>query len=140
MTIEDHSEKCPKCGFVQSVYPTTLQWRCPVCKHWLAVKEGRPCVKPLNKIQLEAVVDLTVETKQYQFSASAGFAFIAIYICNKLNQYPDLGTKHYLTKKEVRDLIEYLKENNCGDSWIFNQLINLEMLMEGKEKAEFRFW
>ena len=45
----EHNEKCPKCGFVQSVYPTTLQWRCPVCRHWLAVKEGRPIKNILDQ-------------------------------------------------------------------------------------------
>jgi hypothetical protein len=48
-----------------------------------------------------------------------------------------------LTKKEVKRLIEYLKKDNFGngkDAWIIDRLSNMEMLMEGKEKAEFRFW
>lgn len=85
-------------------------------------------------------MDLTVETKQYKFSASSGFDYIVIYICNKLKESPDFGSKYYLTKKEVCDLIEYLQENNCGDSWIVDRLSNMILLMEGKEKAEFRFW
>jgi hypothetical protein len=85
-------------------------------------------------------MDLTVETKQYKFSASSGFDYIVIYICNKLKESPDFGSHHYLTKKEVCDLIEYLKENKCGDSWIVDRLSNMILLMEGKEKAEFRFW
>lgn len=85
-------------------------------------------------------MDLTVETKQYKFSASSGFDYIVIYICNKLKESPDFGSKYYLTKKEVCDLIKYLQENNCGDSWIVDRLSNMILLMEGKEKAEFRFW
>ena len=84
-------------------------------------------------------MDLTVETKQYKFSVSCGFDFIAIYICNNLKECPDFGSKHYLTKKEVQNLIQYMKVN-CDDSWIIDALANMEMLMEGKEKAEFRFW
>jgi hypothetical protein len=88
-------------------------------------------------------MDLTVETKQYQFSASSGFDYIVIFICNELKELPSLNTRHYLTKKEVKRLIEYLKKDNFGngkDAWIIDRLSNMEMLMEGKEKAEFRFW
>lgn len=85
-------------------------------------------------------MDLTVESKQYKFSVSSGFDYIVIYICNQLREFPDFGSKHYLTKKEVQNLIQYLKDNNCDKSWIVDALTNLEMLMEGKEKAEFRFW
>ena len=85
-------------------------------------------------------MDLTVETKQYKFSASSGFDYIVIYICNQLKESPDFGSKHYMTQKEVQNLIQYMKDNGKADSWITDALTNMEMLMEGKEKAEFRFW
>lgn len=88
-------------------------------------------------------MDLTVETKQYVFSASSGFDYIVIYFCNQLKLSPDFGSKFELTKKEVKALIEYLKENWYEDgraSWIIDSLVNMEMLMTGKEKAQFRFW
>lgn len=88
-------------------------------------------------------MDLTVETKQYVFSASSAFDYIVIYLCNVLHESPDMGSYHYLTKKEVHALVEYLKQNNYGDGrdfWIVDCLSSMEMLMEGKEKATFHFW
>ena len=88
-------------------------------------------------------MDLTVETKQYVFSASSGFDYIVIYFSNQLKLFPNFGSKFELTKKEVKTLIEYLKENWYEDgraSWIIDSLVNMEMLMVGKEKAQFRFW
>ena len=85
-------------------------------------------------------MDLTVETKNYIFSASSGFDCIVIYICNQLREYPNFGSKHYMAKKEVQQLIQYMKDNGCENNWIVDALTNMEMLMEGKEKAEFRFW
>ena len=88
-------------------------------------------------------MDLTVETKQYKFSASSGFDYIVIYLCNNLKKSPNIGSCYFLTKKEIQVLIEYLKKDNYGDgrdSWIVDRLSNMEMLMEGKEKATFRFW
>lgn len=38
----ERSVKCPKCGFAKTVLPSVLQWRCPNCKHWIAVKLGKP--------------------------------------------------------------------------------------------------
>lgn len=37
-----HNVKCPKCGFMKTVSVSTLQWQCPTCRHWLAIKTGRP--------------------------------------------------------------------------------------------------
>lgn len=88
-------------------------------------------------------MDLTVETKQYIFSASSSIDYIVIYLCNNLKQLPRIGSYHYLTKKEVRGLIEYLKQNNYRDGRanpLIDNLINMEMLMQGKEIATFHFW
>lgn len=88
-------------------------------------------------------MDLTVETKQYIFSASSGFDYVVIYLCNNLKQMPEIGSYHYLTKKEVSNLIEYLKQNNYRDgrdNLLIDNLTNMEMLMQGKEKATFHFW
>lgn len=88
-------------------------------------------------------MDLTVETKQYKFSASSSFDYIVIFFANNLKRKPYMGSYHDLTRKEVRELIEYLKQNNYGDGrdfWIVDSLTSMEMLMEGKEKATFHFW
>lgn len=88
-------------------------------------------------------MDLTVETKQYKFSASSGFDYIVIFLCNELKQSPDMNSYHNLTRQEVQNLIEYLKKDGYGDgrdAWIVDCLSNMEMLMEGKEKATFHFW
>ena len=93
-------------------------------------------------------MDLTVNTKQYTFSASSGFDYIFIYLMNNMKKSANsngINNLWYLTKKEVKTLIKYLEENtpdNYKDrqNWIVDRLINLEMLMEGKEKAEFHFW
>ena len=88
-------------------------------------------------------MDLTVETKDYVFSASSGFDYIVIYLCNNLKQSPGIGSYHKLTRKEVKGLIEYLKQNHYGDGrdfWIVDRLTNAYTLMEGNEAAEFCFW
>ena len=51
----------------------------------------------------------------------------------------------YLTKKEVKALIEYLKENVPAEQAkryerLLDSLNSMEMLMEGKQKAEFHVW
>lgn len=99
--------------------------------------------RPMEHQKARLNMDLTVETKSYAFSASSGFDYIAIYMCNELKQTPMIGSRFYLTKKEVRKLIEYLKQDGYDDSqdfWILDRLCSMELLMEGKEKAEFRFW
>ena len=86
-------------------------------------------------------MDLTVETKQYKFSASSSFDYI--FIANNLKRNPYMGSYHDLTRKEVQELIEYLQKDNYGDGrdgWIIDRLSNMEMLMEGKERATFHFW
>lgn len=87
-------------------------------------------------------MDLTVETKQYVFTACYSFDYILIYLTNNMSKN-EKRDYYYLTKREVRELIEYLKQNNYGDSrdfWIIDKLTSMEMLMEGKEKATFHFW
>lgn len=88
-------------------------------------------------------MDLTVETKQYKFSASSSFDYIAIFLAINLKRNPYMGSYHDLTKKEVRELIKHLQKDNYGDGrdgWIIDRLSNMEILMEGKEKATFHFW
>lgn len=91
-------------------------------------------------------MDLTVETKQYIFTACYSFDYVLIYLINNMSKSEKKDgseSYYYLTKKEVRNLIEYLKQDNYGDErdfWIVDRLISMEMLMEGKEKATFHFW
>ena len=91
-------------------------------------------------------MDLTVKTKQYEFTACYSFDYILIYLVNHKNKdkkrYKN-ESHYYLTKTEVRELIEYLKQNNYGDGrdfWIVDKLTSMEMLMGEKEKATFHFW
>ena len=88
-------------------------------------------------------MDLTIQSNKVYFSASCGFSDIIVYFCRQLNLPPDLGSKFKLTKKEVKDLANYLRENsseNGCSSWIIDQLFEMEMFMKQKEKAEFYFW
>lgn len=88
-------------------------------------------------------MDLTVETKQYKFTASSCFDYIVIFLANTTRRCPRINSYHTLTKKEVQALIEYLRKNNYGDGrdeWIVDRLSNMEMLMEGREVAIFHFW
>ena len=88
-------------------------------------------------------MDLSVETKQYQFSVSSSFDYIVIFLANNLKQSIYMGAYYSLTRKEVQELIEYLRKDNYGDGrdgWIVDRLSNMEMLMEGKEKATFHLW
>lgn len=88
-------------------------------------------------------MDLTVETRQYRFSASSAFDYITLFLINNLKKSVYMGAYYSLTKREVQDLIEYLKQNNYGDGrdfWIVDCLTSMEMLMEGKERATFHFW
>ena len=88
-------------------------------------------------------MDLTIETKQYRFTACYSFDYITIFLIHKLNATPCENSSYDLTKKEVRELIEYLKQNNYGDGrdfWIVDNLITMEGMMSHKDKAIFRFW
>lgn len=88
-------------------------------------------------------MDLTVETKQYRFSASSSFDYIVLFLINNLKKSVYMGAYYSLTRKEVHELIKYLKQNNYGDGrdfWIVDRLTSMETLMEGKEKATFSFW
>lgn len=91
-------------------------------------------------------MDLTVETKQYVFTACYSFDYILIYLVNNMSKNEERDgdeSYYYLTKTEVKELIEYLNQNNygdCRDFWIVDKLTSMEILMEGKEKATFHFW
>ena len=85
--------------------------------------------------------DLTVVTKQYKFTSCYGFDDISIFLYQKTGKVANAISDYYLTRKEVYELIEYLKEINYEKNiWYISRLSNIAMLMEGKEKARFHFW
>lgn len=87
---------------------------------------------------------LTVETKDFMFSLNTNeTCAIDLFIINNLKV--DL-VKHrivWLTKKDMIKLIEFVKENqekyNVSDR-VLDNFISMEMLMQGKEKAQFRYY
>ena len=90
-------------------------------------------------------MDLTVETKQYRLSYDhLEMSYIHKYISDMINDYAKQGETYYLTRKKVKELIEYLKLQSYQFDWqkerLIEELSNLEMLMVGKEKASFYFW
>ena len=90
-------------------------------------------------------MDLTVETKQYRFSCDrTAMSYILVFLCTKLRTSISICDTVFLTKKEMVELIDFIKTQDFGLEHLkercLDQLSNMEMLMEGKEKAEFRFW
>lgn len=90
-------------------------------------------------------MDLIVETKQYKFNYDhLEMSYIHNFISNKIRRYAETCVKHYLTKKELKELIEWLKTLDFTYTWqkekLIEQLSNMEMLMQGRDKASFYFW
>ena len=90
-------------------------------------------------------MDLTVETKQYRLSYDhLEMSYIHNFISDMIKDYVKQGETYYLTRKKVKELIEYLKLQSYQFDWqkekLIEELSNLEMLMVGKEKASFYFW
>ena len=90
-------------------------------------------------------MDLTVETKQYRLSYDhLEMSYIHNFISDMIKGNAKQGETYYLTRKKVKELIEYLKVQSYKFDWqkerLIEELSNLEMLMVGKEKASFYFW
>ena len=90
-------------------------------------------------------MDLTVETKQYRLSYDhLEMSYIHNFISDMIKGYAKQGETYFLTRKKVKELIEYLKVQSYQFDWqkekLIEELSNLEMLMVGKEKASFYFW
>ena len=90
-------------------------------------------------------MDLTVETKQYRLSYDhLEMSYIHNFISDMIKGNVKQGETYYLTRKKVKELIEYLKVQSYQFDWqkerLIEELSNLEMLMVGKEKASFYFW
>ena len=90
-------------------------------------------------------MDLTVETKQYRLSYDhLEMSYIYNFISDMIKGNVKQGETYFLTRKKVKELIEYLKLQSYQFDWqkerLIEQLSNLEMLMVGKEKASFYFW
>lgn len=90
-------------------------------------------------------MDLIIETKQYKLCYDRlKMSYIAVFLTNKSGKFVEIGDTRYLTKKETKELIEFIKQQDFDtedskDRFV-EQLSNMEMLMEGKEKASFYFW
>lgn len=90
-------------------------------------------------------MDLTVETKQYRLSYDhLEMSYIHNFISDMIKGNVKQGETYFLTRKKVKELIEYLKVQSYQFDWqkerLIEELSNLEMLMVGKEKASFYFW
>lgn len=90
-------------------------------------------------------MDLTVETKQYRLSYDhLEMSYIYNFISDMIKGNVKQGETYFLTRKKVKELIEYLKVQSYQFDWqkerLIEELSNLEMLMVGKEKASFYFW
>ena len=90
-------------------------------------------------------MDLTVETKQYRLSYDhLEMSYIHNFISDMIKGNVKQGETYFLTRKKVKELIEYLKVQSYQFDWqkerLIEQLSNMEMLMVGKEKASFYFW
>ena len=90
-------------------------------------------------------MDLTVETKQYRLSYEhLEMSYIHNFISDMIKGNAKQGETYYLTRKKVKELIEYLKVQSYQfdrqKERLIEELSNLEMLMVGKEKASFYFW
>ena len=90
-------------------------------------------------------MDLTVETKDYILSYDhLEMSYIHNFISDMIMGFAGQGQTYYLTKKKVKELIEYLKVQSYQFEWqkerFIEELSNMEMLMVGKEKASFYFW
>lgn len=91
-------------------------------------------------------MDLIIETKQYKLKYDHfEMVYIHTFISRKLNRYARVGVNYYLTKKEVKELIKWLNSQSWSNynkqkEKLIDQLILMEMVMEGKERARFYFW
>ena len=90
-------------------------------------------------------MDLTVETKLYRLSYDhLEMSYIHNFISDMIKGNVKQGETYFLTRKKVKELIEYLKVQSYQFDWqkerLIEELSNLEMLMVGKEKASFYFW
>lgn len=90
-------------------------------------------------------MDLIVESRDYKYSYQRlEMSYIHIFLSNKLKREAENFVDHFLTKKEVKELIEYLKTCDFSSDdqreKLIEELSNMEMLMIGQEKARFYFW
>lgn len=90
-------------------------------------------------------MDLVVESKDYKYSYQhLEMSYIHNFISEKIGRDAEILVDHFLNKREVKELIEYLRTCNfpSGEQQekLIEELSNMEMLMVGQEKARFRFW
>lgn len=90
-------------------------------------------------------MDLIIETKQYKLNYDhLEMSYIHNFLSNKIGRYIEACEKIKITKKEMKELINWLKTLEFSyveqKEILIAQLLNMEMLMQGKEKASFYFW
>lgn len=86
-------------------------------------------------------MDLTIKTKRFNVLC-CDKTIPTIYIINKFNEVPAFDSRFYLTKNEMKELIDGFDVpsfSNC-ERLLRYQLIGIESFMEDEEKAEFYFW
>lgn len=90
-------------------------------------------------------MDLIVETKNFKYYYQrVPMSYIHLFLCKNMKKTVEAFVKYQLTKKEVRKMISFLKEQvfdtEMSKEKVIDELTKMEMLMEGKEKASFYFW
>lgn len=85
--------------------------------------------------------DLTIKTKRFDVLCCNN-TIPTGYIINKFHKIPDFCSSFYLTKSEMKELIDKFDVNTISkcEQLLRYQLIALEKFMDGEEKAEFYFW
>lgn len=90
-------------------------------------------------------MDLIIETKQYKYTYDhLEMSYIHNFISNKIGMCAKTCKKYYLTKKEMQELLNYLKQLkfsfDAQKERLIEQLSNMEMLMITGDTASFYFW
>lgn len=86
-------------------------------------------------------MDLTIKTKRFDVLC-CDKTIPTIYIANKFNKVPDFDSHFYLTKKEMKEIIDAFDVTSCSkcEKLLRHQLVAIEKFMEDNEKADFHFW
>lgn len=86
-------------------------------------------------------MDLTIKTKRFDVLC-CDRTIPTVYIVNKFHKIPEFDSSFYLTKNEMKELIDKFDVNTISrcEKLLRYQLISIEAFMDTEEKAEFYFW
>ena len=85
-------------------------------------------------------MDLTITTKRFNILC-CDRKVPTIYIINKFNEVPVIGSRFYLTKSEMKELVNAfdMESDSKCEKLLRYQCIGIEAFMDSEEKAEFYF-